>query len=181
MKNEIWKSVVGYENLYEVSNFGNVRSVERYVKYTKWKKENQFQLRKQKLLKQVKMRNGYMRVEMSDNGKHKLNLVHRLVAQAFIPNPNNCSQINHKDGNKENNFVDNLEWCSCKENMKHAWRNGLYSGKRIAQYKNNELIAIYDNVVSAVRTLGYNNSGQNIGKVALGKRKSAYGYQWKYI
>ena len=65
--------------------------------------------------------------------------------------------------------------------MEHAWENGIYKGKKIAQYKNNELVAIYDSVMSAVRTLGYNSSGQNIGKVALGKRKSAYGYQWKYI
>ena len=115
MKKEIWKSVVGYEKLYEVSNLGNVRSIERYVKYTKWKTGTHFQLRKQKLLKQVKMKNGYIRVEISDNGNHKLQLVHRLVAQAFIPNPNNYSQINHIDCNKENNCVDNLEWCSCKK------------------------------------------------------------------
>lgn len=177
---EIWKDVVGYETLYQVSNLGRVKSLDMKLPYKRHSKTT-FRIRKGKILSTVKMRNGYLRVEMSNNAKHKLNLVHRLVAQAFIPNPNNYEQVNHIDGNKENNNVNNLEWCSCKNNMEHAWQNGLYKGRKVAQYKDGKLIAIYDNVVQATRTLGYKNVGQNIVKVALGKRKSAYGYQWKYL
>lgn len=180
MEQEIWKDVIDYEGLYQVSNLGRVKSLDMKLTY-KRHNGNTFRTRKGKILSTAKMRNGYLRVEMSKNANHKLNLVHRLVAQAFIPNPNNYEQVNHKDGNKENNNVSNLEWCSCEDNMKHAWENKLYKGRKVAQYKDGKLIAIYDNVVKATRTLGYKNVGQNIGKVALGKRKSAYGYQWKYL
>ena len=71
--------------------------------------------------------------------------------------------------------------CSCKMNMEHAWNNGFYKGKRIAQYKDGKLIAIYDNVMQASRSIGSKTNGQNIGKVALGKRKHAFGFEWKYI
>lgn len=177
---EIWKDIPNYFGRYKASNFGRIKSVDMVLSYKRHNVET-IRIRKGKVLSFAKMRNGYLRVEMSVNGKHKLNLVHQLVAQAFIPNPNNYEQVNHIDGNKENNCVNNLEWCSCKMNMDHAWENGLYKGKRVAQYKNGVLIAIYDNVVQACHTMGSKTQGQNIGKCALGKRKSAYGYQWKYV
>ena len=178
---ELWKDVVGYENLYEVSNLGNIRSKERYVKYTKWKKENQYQLRKSKVIAKIKTKNGYIRVMLSNNGKHKQELLHRLVAQAFIPNPNNYEQVNHINCNKEDNSCSNLEWCSCKMNMAHAWKNKIYKGRRVAQIKNGKIINVFDTIIQATRFIGKTDYGQNIGKVALGKRKSAYGFQWKYI
>lgn len=178
---EIWKDIKGYEGLYQVSNLGNVKSINRYVKYNRWKESNSLQLRKEKMLAKTKTNNGYLRIMLSKNGSHKMVLLHRLVANAFISNQNNYSQVNHIDCNKENNCVSNLEWCSCKMNMEHAWENKIYKGRKIAQYKNGELIAIYDKIMDAVRNLGIKNNGQSIGKVALGKRKSAYGFQWKYI
>ena len=176
---EVWKNVIGYETLYEVSNLGRVRSKERYVRYTKWKTGNYMQLRKSKLLSLTKMKNGYLRVELSDNGTHRLVLVHRLVAKAFIPNPNNYNQVNHIDGNKENNNVNNLEWCSCEMNMQHAQRNNLYRNhKEILQIKNGVVIKEFRSAYDIQKELGY--FAQSIGKVALGKRKSAYGFQWAF-
>ena len=107
MKKEIWKPVKDYEESYEVSNYGNVRSVDRMVKCL-----NGFEKRKGKVLKQSKNSSGYYVVNLSRKSK----LVHRLVAEAFIPNPNNLPIINHKDENPSNNNVDNLEWCTYRYN-----------------------------------------------------------------
>lgn len=113
---EIWKDVVGFEGLYQVSNLGNVKSLPKYT-YSK----GYPQLRKEKLLKPGKTgkRHNYLAVVLNDGKQYK---VHRLVAQAFIPNPNNFPQVNHKDENPANNSVDNLEWCSNQYNCKYSGR-----------------------------------------------------------
>jgi hypothetical protein len=177
---EIWKDIPNYVGRYKASNFGRIKSVDMILSYKRHKNDLK-RTRKGKILTPTKAKNGYLRVEMSINGEHKLNLVHRLIAQAFIPNPKNYEQINHIDGNKENNNVNNLEWCSCKMNMCHAWKNGLYKGKRVGQYKNGELIAVYDSILEASKSIGSKTQGQNISEVALGKRKKAFGFEWKYI
>lgn len=108
MKEE-WKDVIGYEGFYEISNFGNVKSL-----YTN------------KILKSDSVdKFGYVRFSATKNKIQKIKRVHRLVAEMFIPNPNNLPQVNHKDGNKLNNHVNNLEWCSDSENKKHAYKTGL--------------------------------------------------------
>ena len=104
---EIWKAVEGYEDYYEVSNFGNVRSVDRVTNYTNGEKH----LWKGRILKPAKCGNGYFSCVLWKNGQKKTVLIHRLVAEAFIHNQNNLPQVNHKDENKENNHVENLEWC----------------------------------------------------------------------
>lgn len=119
MENEIWKSVVGYEGIYEVSNLGRVRSIDRYVNNKSGK-----QIRKGKLLKIHKSYRGYLRVILSKECKIRYLFVHKLVAQAFIPNPNNYEQIDHLDGDKTNNNANNLEWVTPKENSNRAWKNG---------------------------------------------------------
>lgn len=175
---EIWKSVVGYEGLYEVSTLGRVKSLDMVLPYARYGKLTT-RIRKGVILTPAKMNNGYLRVGMSNNGNHKLNLVHRLVAIAFIPNPNNYKEVNHIDCNKSNNRVDNLEWVSSSYNKIHALENGLYhSEKPILQIKNGIVINEYKSATQVYRKLGY--SPQNIGKVALGQRKSAYGYQWRF-
>ena len=100
---EEWRAVPGYEGLYEVSNIGNVRNVRRNT-----------------LLRLTKTNNGYIRVGLCKNGIKTGFQVHRLVAQAFIPNPNNLPQVNHLDENKTNNNVDNLEWCTAKYNLSYG-------------------------------------------------------------
>lgn len=104
---EIWKDIVGFENLYQISNKGRVFNL--------------------KVFRQSKLSNrgGYMRTVLFKNGKRKNCSVHRLVAEAFIPNPLNKPEINHINGNKNDNNVINLEWVTGKENINHAWNNGL--------------------------------------------------------
>jgi hypothetical protein len=117
---EIWKPVVGFEGLYEVSNLGNVRSLDsiRNRGGTKCKYKG-------KVLKQHIKNIGYKSLTISANGIYKKPLVHRLVAEAFIPNHENKPHVNHIDGDKTNNSVENLEWCSQLENNEHALKNGL--------------------------------------------------------
>ena len=119
MTEEIWRPIVGYEGLYEVSSYGRVRSLDRYVKcdYEKYR------LHKGKVLSPGKDKDGYLSVVLSCNGKHKKIAVHRLVAQAFIPNPDNLPQVNHRDENPSNDNVDNLEWCTAKYNLSYGTRN----------------------------------------------------------
>ena len=121
MIKEIWKDIKDYEGLYQVSNLGNVRSVEKYIGVN-----NKFKRKiKQKILKPSVVYNGYLRICLAKNGKHKMFRIHRLVAQTFLSNKNNYEDVNHKDGNKQNNCVNNLEWCSRKQNIIHSWKNGF--------------------------------------------------------
>ena len=119
MTEEIWRPVVGYEGLYEVSSYGRARSLDRYVRcdYEKYR------LHKGKVLSPGKDKDGYLSVVLSCNGKHKKITIHRLVAQAFIPNPDDLPIINHRDEDKRNNRVDNLEFCDHKYNMNYGTRN----------------------------------------------------------
>ena len=105
---EIWKNIQGYEGLYQISNLGRVKSLH---------------YNKEKILKPNKYGAGYYGVALSKNNKHKRYSIHRLVAIAFIPNPNNLPQVNHKDEDKTNNRVDNLEWCTNEYNMNYGTRN----------------------------------------------------------
>lgn len=114
-KEEIWKDVVGYEGLYQVSNLGNVKSLERVVKrFVRGKYISLYPV-KEKLLKLYINSNGYISVGLYNNGFNSFE-VHRLVAQAFIPNPDNLPCVNHKDENPKNNNVKNLEWCTYQYN-----------------------------------------------------------------
>ena len=111
---EIWKYINGYFGRYEVSSFGRVKShIYRGHPLTR-------------ILKLSIDTGGYPIVKLYFNKKSRTTKVHRLVAEAFILNPNRLPQVNHKDGNKQNNNVDNLEWCTCLENQKHAWRIGIH-------------------------------------------------------
>jgi hypothetical protein len=118
---EQWKPVKGYEGLYEVSNHGRVRSLDRREEMKNGRKR----FYKGKLLKPMKDRRGYLYVDLKKDGQRKLHRIHRLVAEAFLLNPDNLPVVNHRDGNKENNHYSNLEWCTSSQNNKHAYDMGL--------------------------------------------------------
>lgn len=126
---EEWRPIKGYEGFYEVSSHGRVRSLDRVVDRCNWCPQN----RQGKILKGTENRDGYIKVRLYKNSTGKVFSVHRLVAQAFLPNLKKLSTINHQDGNKQNNRVDNLEWASYKENNNHAIRTGLKKTKTGAQ------------------------------------------------
>lgn len=108
-----WRPIKGFEGLYEVSNIGNVRSL------------NYRRTGEIKILRLYKNNNGYLKAVLCKDGKQCTKKVHRLVANAFIPNLENKPQVNHIDGNKQNNAVSNLEWCTILENIQHSWKTGL--------------------------------------------------------
>ncbi len=127
MINEIWQKIKDYEDFYEVSNLGNVKSLGR-----KEKIKNSFRVRKPRILKTNTSSSClYPTVDLRNGNGKKLLLVHRLVANAFIPNPENKPEVNHIDGNKLNNCVENLEWVTRSENLKHAHKTGLKLTTRI--------------------------------------------------
>lgn len=126
--NEIWKDIVGYEGIYEISNYGSIRTKEGKITRTDRHGDRHW---KQRTIKLKQDRNGYKRTSLWIDGKHQDWLVHRLVAITFIPNPNNYPMINHIDGVTSNNYVDNLEWCTPKHNVNHAIDNGLMPYKKI--------------------------------------------------
>jgi hypothetical protein len=159
---EIWKPIQGFEGLYEISNYGRVKSIGSYNAC------------KRGIMNPMVDLDGYLHVRLYNDGISKDISVHRLVAIAFIPNPNNYKYVNHKDENTMNNSVTNLEWCTNSYNL-------IYSiGKKIAQYsKNGKLIKTFNSIADASRE--YNISTTNISKCCKGKRHSAGKYIWKYV
>ena len=115
---EIWKDIKGYEGLYQCSTCGNIRSLDRYICESSGKK----QFRKGQMIVPRKNKNGYLQFALNKNAKRKMVYVHIIVAETFIENINDNLVVNHKDGNKLNNNIDNLEWCSYSENNLHSYR-----------------------------------------------------------
>ena len=167
---ERWKPVVGYEGLYEVSNFGRVRSL------------NYHRSGKQKILKPLVQTKGYLGFTLYKNGCRKQHKLHRIVAEAFIPNTDNLPQINHKDEDKTNNRVDNLEWCDNKYNCNYGnrtERSAVSHCRKINQYKlNGQYIKTWSSMKDIQLELGFYNS--RISECCHNKCKSAYGFIWRY-
>lgn len=129
---EKWKDIEEYEGLYQISNMGKIRSMDHYASNGK-----SIILYKGKTKKlHTNKRTKYLSVMLSKNNKDRRFYIHRLVAQAFIPNPQNLPQVNHIDGDKKNNCVNNLEWCSRSYNMEHAKKLGLYDTPKCIEYRN---------------------------------------------
>lgn len=164
--NEIWKDIEGYEGLYQVSNLGRVKS----LNYSRTGKEG--------ILKPNPTKRGYIIVEL----KSKPFQVHRLVAQAFIPNPNNLPQVNHIDENTSNNIVSNLEWCTAEYNSNYGTRNERIKQslqKPVIQYNiNNEYINTFPSIIEAHKLTGVDN--HHISACCNNKRKTAGGYKWVF-
>ena len=188
MKKEIWKDIEGYEGLYQVSNWGNVKSLNyRKRGYAK------------NLTPKINNR-GYEWVELRKNGKKKQVVIHRLVGETFLENPNGYPIINHKDENKTNNTVENLEWCTLSYNTKYSMERhperiiGLRKPRRKRNYYKtktrysnihiNQLtidgrfIKQWFNMAEIKHTLNYHNT--SIKECCEGKRKTAYGYKWEF-
>ena len=190
MREEIWKDIEDYEGLYQVSNFGRVKSVERWV-YSG--KGNSTKRLNPELIKSQAINHGYSVVTIWKDNKIKMMKIHRLVCQAFTLNPNNKPCVNHIDGVKTNNYVENLEWCTYSENHKHAYKNGLMTGYFQGKFgkdnsksrpvfqinpKSGDVIRGYDAIMDAHRDTGISFS--NISAVCNGKRRIAGGYIWHF-
>lgn len=180
MQQEIWKDVIGYEGLYQVSNFGKIKSLDIYVN----SKNGSRRLHKGKVLKNNISKNGYYSVILCKNGKHSKKLVHRLVADAFIENKLKKKQVNHIDGNKTNNTVNNLEWCTPYENMQHAYNTGLINRASLGRKPESRVICvengnIYNSAKDASRKTGINAG--HIYSVLRKERKTAGGFHWEKL
>ena len=115
--NETWKDILGYEGIYQVSNLGNVKGVDRYVKYS----NDSVKFIKERILKTHTNNVGYSIVSLNYDGRRKTKIVHRLVLEAFAPIDSNTMTVNHIDGIKLNNRLSNLEWCTLSDNIKHSY------------------------------------------------------------
>ncbi len=150
---EKWRPVVGYEGLYEVSNLGRVKSLDRDIEVQHKGEPVKLRHFKGKILKQGRRQDGYADVSLSRQGVTTLHCVHRLIAQAWIPNPDNLDCVNHKDLDKTNNSLDNLEWVSTSDNMRHASAN--YSSSQIIPVYCYETDKVYPSMNHCDRALGF--------------------------
>lgn len=178
---ELWKDIPEFEGLYQINTKGEIKS-----NYTN------------KILKHEISKNGYCLIMLCKNKKRKLMSVHRLVAKTFLDNYTEELQVNHKDGNKQNNNLNNLEMVTCKENIRHSFKNGLQipkrgkehplykkygvknkTSKKVNQYDlENNFIRTWDCIRDVERVLKINNS--NISACCKGKKNSAGGFKWKH-
>lgn len=188
---EEWRDIKDYEGLYQVSNTGKIKSLYR----------DTGKILTGEIIQKGK---GYLRVELTQNKKVKRFLVHRLVAQAFIPNPENKPEVNHIDGNTLNNNASNLEWCTHRENINHAWETGLNENQReklrnmnplkarkyefaekrkkpiIQMDLDNNFIREFNSAQEATKYYGIKDLYKHISACCVGRRKTAYGYKWRY-
>lgn len=173
-KEEIWKDIKGYEGRYQVSSEGRVKRLERVVNGRNGSKRTL----KERILK-GSICHGYLLVKLGD----RLVSAHRLVAEAFIPNPENKSDVNHKGENKTNNHVNNLEWLTHKENNNYGTRNERATkalSKPVAQYsKDGVLIKVWPSTNEVERQRGFAHI--NISRAARGMYKTCGGFVWKYV
>ena len=163
---ELWKDIKGYEGLYQASNLGRIKSLKREWQSANGSKRKHGEI----ILKQRVQKTGYLLVKLCKNGKQKYMSVHRIIAEMFLSNPSNLPQVNHIDGNKQNNKTENLEWVTPKQNIEHATKNNLIDsilrvenmrrigkkqkGRSNKQWKGN--IKIYDtemNIITECETL----------------------------
>lgn len=166
-KKEIWKNVTvhPYEDKYKISSFGRILSLHS---------------KNHKILKPC-LRTEYMGISLHNNGHQKTESIHRLVALTFLENKDENSIVNHKDGNKLNNSLENLEWTTIKKNNQHALENNLRTVKkiRVSQYSlKGDLIKVFNSIKEAMKETGVSDS--KICTVAKQKRKTAGGFVWKY-
>lgn len=172
---EIWRDIKEYEGLYQISNWGNVKRLSH-------KRYDRNQILKERKIKVIYPKNKwYPYLSLCKEGKYINKYLHRILAETFIPNPNNEPCINHIDGNKQNNSLDNLEWCSFSHNNREAHKLGLNKGtaKTTLQYdKQGNFIKEWFSTRKAEHDLHIANG--KVSDCCIGKRKTAGGFVWKY-
>lgn len=165
---EVWRDIPGYEGLYQVSNLGRIKSFKRDTVNGK-------------ILKLILKRDGYLRFNAYKNGKCKYLLIHRCVAKAFISNPHSYSEINHKNENKQDNRVSNLEWCSAKYNSNYGTRNEriahLISKPVLQLTLDGQLIKRWSSAAECGRH-GFKQG--HVAECCKGEHKTHHGYKWRY-
>lgn len=173
---EIWKNIAGFEGLYQVSDLGRVKSLPRKVR-----RNTGYQITKEQILKPWKSRDGYLYTYLYKDGKVAHKRIHRLAAEAFISNPHNYPQVNHKDENKTNNCVDNLEWCTAKYNTNYGTGHVRAVGKIrkpvLQLTQNGQLVKRWPSAIEASRHGFYRS---DISKCCHNKNKTHRGYKWRY-
>lgn len=188
---EIWKDIEGYEGLYQVSTKGRVKSLDYSVQ--RWRVQQMETVHfKGRFLKSLILRNGYLGVQLHNFGKRKPRIyrIHQLVAKAFIPNPNNYPQVNHKDENITNNCVENLEWCTQEYNNAYGTgrirgaitnrkRRGTLNRRVVQMTLDDKEIAVHESCTFAEKATGVSKG--SIHRVCVGKGHHAGGFHWKFI
>lgn len=186
MQEEIWKDIPGYERFYKASSLGRIKSVERWIK----REDGYSNHILERIVRQYTTKSdyGYLRVGLHKDGRSRTCLVHRLIAMAFLPNPNNLPQVNHKNEVITDNRAENLEWCDSEYNVHYGTcllrgglkrRNRKDMSKPVSQYtKEGAYVATYPSSVEAYRQTGI--CYQTIWRVMNGRGKTAGGYIWKY-
>lgn len=179
MTEEIWKDIKGFEGLYMVSNIGRVKRLPRYVRVCGGSKR----LLEETILTPTRCKNGYLEVQMGIGRKRYIRLLHRAVAEAFIENPHNYPQVNHKDEDITNCRADNLEWCTAKYNANYGTRNERALMARtlvpVNQYdKVGNFIKRFNSIADACRETGA--MCESITRVCKGKQHTCCGYVWEY-
>ena len=182
---EIWKDIKDYEEKYQVSNTGRVKIKENITQRMNMGVLRNYK-QKEIIMKPSENGYGYLKVGLNKNGKYKNSYIHRLVATAFLSNEDNLPQVNHIDGNKHNNCVNNLEWCTEKDNSIHARdvlkitsnTTGINDIQSVIQIDRDTGVIVkeYDSMTQAQKETGIGH----ISCVCRGKRKSAGGFFWKY-
>lgn len=174
IEGEEWKDINCLNGNYKISNFGRIKSVERVNSYGRL-------IREKIIVPYLNTKEGYLIKKFYVNQKQIKLLVHRMVAEAFIENPHNLPLVNHKDENKINNNVNNLEWCSHSYNVQYSNNRHGYLNKKVARLNEySEILEIYSNIKEAGESMGLKNP-YCITQCCRGMIKSSGGYKWKYI
>jgi hypothetical protein len=186
LSEEVWEDIKGYEGLYRISSFGRIYSCDKEVGC----KGGHKTIKKGRVLSPTKNNTYFTLTLVNGKGKRKQMSIHRIVATTFIPNPQNKPQVNHKNGDKHDNRLCNLEWCTYKENIEHAFRTGLrvihnkgknngHRSKKVKQIDSNgNVVKIWPSTREAER-FGYDSS--IISGVCHGRYSHHKGYTWQYL
>ena len=179
---EEWRDIPGYEGLYQVSNLGRVKSMERVIHFPANHRNKAYsRIQKERIVRPITM-GGYLGFNV---GNKKKMYVHRAVALAFIPNPDNKTDVNHIDGDKYNNQLENLEWVTRKGNMRHAFSNGLVgyhnpsNKKRVRISLPNGFEKVFECIEYAAKYIGVCSSG--VSRACSGIRPHAGGYKCEFV